>query len=126
MKQDGTDYFDYHHTPDDTVDKIDPEKLKQNVAAYVVFLWIAANTDVDFRPEPPVTRRGRKKNGVATRRGAMKRGPRRRAMCVMVSLRHCHPSPMPRQGMTRGCGAAFHAPRRRQYSRKKAVAKVTI
>ena len=62
MKQDGTDYFDYHHTPDDTVDKIDPEKLRQNVAAYVVFLWIAANTDVDFRPEPPATRRGRKKN----------------------------------------------------------------
>ena len=62
LKQDGTDYFDYHHTPDDTVDKIDPEKLRQNVAAYVVFLWIAANTDVDFRPEPPATRRGRKKN----------------------------------------------------------------
>lgn len=52
MKQDGTDYFDYHHTPDDTVDKIDPEKLRQNVAAYVVFLWLAANTDVEFRPEP--------------------------------------------------------------------------
>lgn len=52
LKQDGTDYFDYHHTPDDTVDKIDPEKLRQNVAAYVVFLWIAANTDVDFRPQP--------------------------------------------------------------------------
>lgn len=53
LKQDGTDYFDYHHTPDDTVDKIDPAKLRQNVAAYVVFLWLAANTDVDFRPQPP-------------------------------------------------------------------------
>lgn len=50
LKQDGTDYFDLHHTPDDTVDKIDPVKLRQNVAAYVVFLWIAANTDVDFHP----------------------------------------------------------------------------
>lgn len=53
LKQDGTDYFDYHHTPDDTLDKIDPEKLRQNVAAYVVFLWLAANTDVDFRPASP-------------------------------------------------------------------------
>ena len=52
LKQDGTDYFDYHHTPDDTVDKIDPAKLRQNVAAYVVFLWLAANTDLDFRPQP--------------------------------------------------------------------------
>jgi hypothetical protein len=53
LKQDGTDYFDLHHTPDDTVDKIDPEKLRQNVAAYVVFLWLAANTDVEFRPARP-------------------------------------------------------------------------
>lgn len=51
LKQDGRDYFDYHHTPDDTLDKIDPAKLRQNVAAYVVFLWLAANTDVSFRPE---------------------------------------------------------------------------
>jgi len=52
LKQDGRDYFDYHHTPDDTLDKIDPEKLRQNVAVYAVFLWLAANTDVQFRPEP--------------------------------------------------------------------------
>jgi hypothetical protein len=51
LEQDGRDYFDYHHTPDDTLDKIDPEKLRQNVAAYAVFLWLAANTDADFRPE---------------------------------------------------------------------------
>lgn len=51
LKQDGRDYFNYHHTPDDTLDKIDPEKLRQNVAAYVVFLWLAANTEVQFRPE---------------------------------------------------------------------------
>ncbi|MEM7244428.1 MAG: M20/M25/M40 family metallo-hydrolase [Acidobacteriota bacterium] len=51
LDQDGRDYFDYHHTPDDTLDKIDPEALRQNVAAYVVFLWLAANTDAQFRPE---------------------------------------------------------------------------
>ena len=52
LKQDGRDYFDYHHTPDDTLDKIDQEKLRQNVAVYTVFLWLAANTDVQFRPKP--------------------------------------------------------------------------
>jgi len=44
--QDGDDYFDLHHTPDDTLDKIDPSNMDQNVAAYVVFTWIAANTFV--------------------------------------------------------------------------------
>ncbi|MBY0567485.1 MAG: M20/M25/M40 family metallo-hydrolase [Hyphomonadaceae bacterium] len=49
LRQDGTDYFDYHHTPDDTLDKIDPEALRQNVAAWVTFLYLAADTDWDFR-----------------------------------------------------------------------------
>lgn len=44
--QNGTDYFDLHHTHDDTLDKIDPKDLDQSVAAYVVFAWIAANADV--------------------------------------------------------------------------------
>jgi len=43
LSQDGTDYFDYHHTADDTLDKIDPEKLRQNVAAYAVFTYMTAN-----------------------------------------------------------------------------------
>ena len=50
LAQDGRDYFDLHHTPDDTFDKIDPRALAQNVAAYAVFVWLAANTEVDFRP----------------------------------------------------------------------------
>lgn len=49
LQQDGTDYFDLHHTPDDTFDKIDPEALAQNVAAYAVFLNMAANSDVTLR-----------------------------------------------------------------------------
>jgi hypothetical protein len=32
LSQDGTHYFDIHHTPDDTLDKVDPETLRQNVA----------------------------------------------------------------------------------------------
>lgn len=43
LQQDGTRYFDIHHTPDDTLDKIDPEQLRQNVAAWSVTLDIAAN-----------------------------------------------------------------------------------
>ena len=42
--QDGRDYFDLHHTPDDTLDKIDADDLDQSVAAYLVFAWLAANT----------------------------------------------------------------------------------
>jgi hypothetical protein len=43
LQQDGTDYFDLHHTPDDTLDKVDPEKLRQNVAAYTAMINIIAN-----------------------------------------------------------------------------------
>ncbi|MEM1402695.1 MAG: M20/M25/M40 family metallo-hydrolase [Pseudomonadota bacterium] len=49
LNQDGTDYFDLHHTPDDTLDKIDPESLAQNVAAYAALAWLVAELDVDFR-----------------------------------------------------------------------------
>ena len=40
LNQDGTRYFDYHHTPDDTLDKIDPEQLRQNVAAWTAALAV--------------------------------------------------------------------------------------
>lgn len=53
LAQNGLDYFDLHHTPDDTLDKIDPAALAQNVAAYATFAWLAANTDWDFRAAAP-------------------------------------------------------------------------
>ncbi len=40
LNQDGTRYFDYHHTPDDTLDKVDPAQLRQNVAAWTTVLAI--------------------------------------------------------------------------------------
>lgn len=52
LAQDGTDYFDLHHTPDDTLDKIDPKALAQNVAAYAVFAYLAAQAEGDFGSEP--------------------------------------------------------------------------
>ncbi|MEH6550788.1 MAG: M20/M25/M40 family metallo-hydrolase [Pseudomonadales bacterium] len=45
LRQNGMDYFDVHHTADDTLDKIEPNNLKQNVAAWVVATWLAANPD---------------------------------------------------------------------------------
>ena len=51
LQQDGTDYFDYHHTPDDTFDKIDPDEMAQNTGAFAVMAWLSANADTDFRAE---------------------------------------------------------------------------
>jgi hypothetical protein len=52
MNQDATRYFDLHHTPDDTLDKVDRAQLDQNVAAWAAFVWLAADSDVDFRAAP--------------------------------------------------------------------------
>jgi Zn-dependent M28 family amino/carboxypeptidase len=49
LELDGTDYFDFHHTPDDTFDKIKPERINQSTAAYVVFTYLAAELDGDYR-----------------------------------------------------------------------------
>jgi carboxypeptidase Q len=49
LKQNGWDYFDLHHTADDTLDKVDPNKLQQNIAAYAAFLYLAAEIEADFR-----------------------------------------------------------------------------
>ena len=49
LHQDGRDYFDLHHTADDTVDKLDAASLDQNVAAFAVFAWLAADSEVSFR-----------------------------------------------------------------------------
>ena len=48
-RQNGWDYFDLHHTLDDTFDKIDQHKLNQNVAAYAAFAYLAAELDWNFR-----------------------------------------------------------------------------
>ncbi|HXG99793.1 MAG TPA: M28 family peptidase [Sphingomicrobium sp.] len=40
LQTDGTRYFDIHHTPDDTLDKIDPVQLRQNVAGWTAMLAV--------------------------------------------------------------------------------------
>jgi Zn-dependent M28 family amino/carboxypeptidase len=48
LSQDATKYFDIHHTANDTLDKIDPAQMKQNVAAWVAMVWLAAQADATF------------------------------------------------------------------------------
>jgi len=52
LTQDGTMYFDYHHNANDTLDKIDPRELAQNVAVYAAFVYMAADAKGDFGSAP--------------------------------------------------------------------------
>jgi carboxypeptidase Q len=52
LAQDGTDYFDFHHTANDTLDKIDPAKMKQNVAGWIAMIWLASQADHRFKGAP--------------------------------------------------------------------------
>ena len=49
LNQSGMRYFDYHHTPEDTLDRVDPEQLRQNVAAWTTMLAIVADAPEDLR-----------------------------------------------------------------------------
>lgn len=49
LMQNGRDYFDLHHTPDDTLDKIDPKELAQNIAAYAATIYLIADSDVELK-----------------------------------------------------------------------------
>jgi carboxypeptidase Q len=50
LRQHAMHYFDVHHTPDDTLDKVDRQDMDQNVAAWAALVWLAADSDVYFRP----------------------------------------------------------------------------
>jgi hypothetical protein len=52
LTQDGTKYFDWHHTANDTLDKVDPQELAQNVAVYAAFSYMAAQANGDFGSAP--------------------------------------------------------------------------
>lgn len=49
FRQNGLDYFDIHHTADDTLDKVDPQELAQNIAAWAAMAYLATQSDLDFR-----------------------------------------------------------------------------
>jgi len=48
--QDASRYFDWHHSADDTLDKVDRAQLNQNVAGWASLLYVLANSDVDLHP----------------------------------------------------------------------------
>jgi hypothetical protein len=40
----GEKYFDYHHTPADTLDKVDPKALANDTAAMALMAWLLAES----------------------------------------------------------------------------------
>jgi carboxypeptidase Q len=52
LNQDGSDYFDWHHTANDTLDKVDPKDLDQNIAAWATVAYVAAEMPGDFGRGP--------------------------------------------------------------------------
>ncbi len=42
---DTSSYFDYHHTPADTLDKVDPDHLRRHVALMAATSWFLANIE---------------------------------------------------------------------------------
>jgi hypothetical protein len=52
LSQDGTTYFDWHHTANDTLDKIDPKDLDQNVAAWAALAYAVAEMPGSFGKAP--------------------------------------------------------------------------
>jgi carboxypeptidase Q len=56
LKLNGSDYFDVHHSGDDTLDKITPERINQSTAAFTVFAYLAAELAGDYRAKPEAAR----------------------------------------------------------------------
>ncbi|MEO5866176.1 MAG: M28 family peptidase [Sphingomonas sp.] len=50
LNEDGRRYFDWHHTPEDTLDRIDREDLRQNVAAWTAMLAVVADAPEEMGP----------------------------------------------------------------------------
>jgi len=44
-----TNYFDFHHTSNDSLDKVDMPAITHNTAIYAMFAWMAAIVDVDYK-----------------------------------------------------------------------------
>lgn len=48
VRQDASRYFDFHHTANDTVEKIDADQLAQATRTFASVAWLAAEQGVDF------------------------------------------------------------------------------
>jgi len=47
---DGTNYFDVHHTANDTLAQVDPAALRQSVTAFAIGAWLGAQNPGDWQP----------------------------------------------------------------------------
>jgi Zn-dependent M28 family amino/carboxypeptidase len=50
---DKRNYFSYHHTPADTLDKVDPENLRRQVAMFSMLIWYLAEMPESLQPLAP-------------------------------------------------------------------------
>lgn len=53
LNQDASRYFDIHHTANDTLDKVNPDNLRQNLAAWVTLVYLTADSTLPFGPVEP-------------------------------------------------------------------------
>ncbi len=51
LHSDTSRYFDYHHSPADTLDKVSPDDLRKHVAALAVMTWALAETSIELGKE---------------------------------------------------------------------------
>jgi hypothetical protein len=49
MRQEGTHYFDIHHSAEDTLDKVNPVELDKAAAAWAATIYDIAESQIDFR-----------------------------------------------------------------------------
>jgi carboxypeptidase Q len=59
LQQDGTYYFDIHHSADDTFDKVDPASMSQTVAAATALVYGLADSPSDLGRVPEELRKER-------------------------------------------------------------------
>jgi carboxypeptidase Q len=52
FRQDASRYFDWHHTSNDTFDKVEPASMDRMAAALAALAWVAASTDTPFERIP--------------------------------------------------------------------------
>jgi hypothetical protein len=59
LSQDGTTYFDFHHSANDTLDKVDPEALEQAASAFASAAYELADTALDVGRIPEDKRKSK-------------------------------------------------------------------
>lgn len=53
LRQENSHYFDIHHSPEDTLDKVDPAEMDKAAAAWATTIYDIAESQVDFRKAMP-------------------------------------------------------------------------